>query len=96
MNANELKLAQAQVQARATIWINVFATARTLLVCGTIVWAFHEMFAGLAPLLDGKNAESIGAVAKVIQALHLGSVLGYGWGAIATGAWVVERNRKKK
>jgi hypothetical protein len=92
MNANETKLAQSKMQATSNLWASVLQTVRFIALCLTILVSLHLIFTGL----HGQSPESIGAMAKVIQAMNLGSVLGYGWGAVATGAWAIERNRRRK
>jgi hypothetical protein len=92
MNANETKLAQSKMQASVSLWASVFTTIRFICMCLTILGALKLIFAGL----HDQSPESIGAIAKVIQAMNLGSILGYGWGVVATGAWAVERTARKK
>jgi len=95
LNAHEAKIELAKLQA-ATERLGLLTNcAKTIIVSATIAGSLWIIFKGLEPILEGKNAESIGAIAKLVDALHLGSVLGYAWGAVATLGYAFERSRKK-
>lgn len=61
-----------------------------------VIAALWVIFQGLGHILGGRGPNGIAAFAKVISALHLGSVLGFLWGGGATLAWKLERNGKKR
>ncbi|KVK90323.1 hypothetical protein [Burkholderia cepacia] len=92
MDTNELKLAQAKLESKNLVISQVFTTVRFLAICCTVGASIYFIMTGL----HGQSEGSIAAFAKVVDAMKLGSVLGYGWGVVATGAYIVERSRKKK
>jgi hypothetical protein len=47
-------------------------------------------------MVAGQSPDGIGALAKVLQALNLGSTVGYMWGFGATVAWKMERDGKRR
>ncbi|WP_159098116.1 hypothetical protein [Parazoarcus communis] len=92
MNKNELAFEQAKLAARK-FELSIGFASHLAIIFGILgcVWLVFE---GLRPLVQGQSAESITALASVVQALELGSVAGYAWGAVATGAWWLERKGK--
>ena len=94
MNKNELLLEQAKLSTqRFERVIGLLSHMFTLITIVACVWL---VFSGIRPLVDGQSADSIKAIAELIKALSLGSIAGYAWGAVATGAWWFERKGKKR
>lgn len=94
MNKNELEYAKAQFGAQkfdATIGL-----IRTIVLGGITLGGVWLLFDGLNKVIGGQTPDGISAFAKVINALQLGSVVGYIWGAGATTGWVMERRGKKR
>jgi hypothetical protein len=94
MNKNELEYAKAQFIAQKTA--GIFVTVRHLFSVIAVLIAIWLVFDGLHKVIGDKKPDSIVAIAKVIEAVHLGSILGYLWGAGATAAWYRERKGKKR
>lgn len=94
MNKNELLFEQARIQARKfELLVGLGAHLGTLAALVLCVWLVFE---GLRPLVQGQSPEAIAAFANVVEALKLGFTAGYAWGAVATGAWWLERKGKKR
>lgn len=94
MNKNELTLQMKKQSVKVLdLWIGFAKHAISALGVVVSVWL---IFRGLEPILAGKDADSISAFAKVVDALKMGSILGYVWGAGATGLYVLERGAKKR
>lgn len=74
------------------LWVGAL---QTLFICTTVLGSIWFIFSAIRPIFERGDAEAIGAVKGVVEALHLGSVLGYAWGAIATGGYLLEKNRRK-
>lgn len=94
MNKNEttVELSRQQtLRTEARIGLIKYVLA---LVAGLV--AIKLILDGLQPLVVGQSPEAITALAAVIREFHLGSVLGYLWGAGATAAWTIERKGKKR
>jgi len=53
------------------------------------------IFRGLAPMFSN-SPEQIGAMAKFVTALRPGSMLGYIWGGLMTGGFMLERRGKRR
>lgn len=94
MNKNELEYAKAQFSAKQTG--EIFTTLRHLISVLAVLAAIWLVFDGLQKVIGDKNPDGIAAIAKVVEAVNLGSILGYLWGAGATAAWWRERKGKKR
>ena len=94
MNKNELEYAKAQLSSKTTG--EIFATLRHIISVLSVLCAIWLIFDGLHKVIGDKNPDGIAAIAKVIEAVKLGSILGYLWGAGATTAWMLERKGKKR
>jgi hypothetical protein len=70
--------------------------AKHLISCLTCLAALWLIFDGLARIIDKQNPDGLSALAKVIEAVHIGSILGYIFGVGAVAAWHRERNGKKR
>lgn len=94
MNKNELAFEQAKLSMRRfELVVGLLSHVTVIGGIGLCVWLVFE---GLRPLVQGQSPEAISALAKVVQALELGSMAGYAWGVIASGAWWLERRGKQR
>lgn len=94
MNKNELEYAKAQFGAQK--FDSTIGLIRTIVLGGITLGGIWLLFDGLSKVIDGQSPDGISAFAKVINALQLGSVVGYIWGAGATAGWVMEHKGKKR
>jgi len=94
MNKNELEFEKARLSAEK--FSEVTRLARHAFSVGALVGALYVIMRGLEGIVALQGPEGISAVASIIQAFDLGSVLGYVWGGGATLAWRMERNGKKR
>ena len=94
MNKSELEYRKALLAAER--FNTIFRTIRhTLTLVGTLA-AIWLIFDGLEKVIGGQSPDGISAFAKVIDALKIGSVIGYLWGAGASVAWYRERKGKQR
>lgn len=94
MDKNELEYARIRAGAdryRETVQLIKFFIG--CLACAASIWLIFE---GLSKVIGNQDADGITAFAKVIEALKIGSILGYIFGAGAVAAWKVERTAKKR
>lgn len=91
-NELEFEVAKLKFQRFETV-VRLIAHVFTL---GTIALCLWLTFEGIRPLVDGKSAEAIAALASIVEALKLGSIAGYAWGAVMSGAWWFERNSRRR
>lgn len=94
MNKNELKLAEAQIEARK--FDQKMALSKHTITMGASTGALWIVFDGLRQIFANQSAGEIDAVARVITALNLGSLIGYAFGGGMYIAWRRERNGKKR
>lgn len=94
MNKNELEFERANLSAMK--FREVMSLARTVIMAGAGVWAISLIMGGLSDMILGQTPDGIGALAKVVEALKLGEMVGYLWGAIASVAWGIERRGKQR
>jgi hypothetical protein len=96
MDKNEFQLESAKVEAVTHRWaIAGDAIKVALTVAGSII-AVYLIMKGLPQIFAGKNANDIGAIAKVFEAMHFGSIAGWAGSAVMTGAWSLEKSRRKR
>lgn len=94
MNKNELEFAKAQLgAAKVDAIIKLIRHVVSALALLVGLWI---TFDGLHKVIAGQSPDGITAFAKVIDALKLGSIFGYLWGAGASVAWLHERRGKKR
>lgn len=94
VNKNELEYHKARANAeRFGHIIQLVSRLMLGLIVLAGIWVFFD---GLAKVLTGQSPEGISAFAKVIEALELGSIIGYLWGAGASAAWYRERRGKQR
>lgn len=94
MNKNELEYKKALLGAER---FNTMARSiRHAVSAGAMLGAIWLIFDGLFKVIGGQSADGIGAFAKVVEALNLGSILGYAWGGGVTVAWWRERKGKHR
>lgn len=94
MTKNELtlELKKASLQ-QFQVWVDLFKHALSIGCVLGVVWI---IFSAVKDMTVGQDASSIAALAKIVEALNLGSILGYCWGLGATGLWLRERKGKKR
>lgn len=94
MNKNELTLQMKKQSVKVLdLWIGLAKHAVSIIGGVFAIWL---IFKGLEPILAGKDAAAISAFARVVDALKMGSLFGYAWGATATTLYCVERYGKKR
>jgi hypothetical protein len=94
MNKNELEY--AKVQADAVKFDTKAKLVRHLLSILGVLVAIRFIFNGVNQLIAGQGPDGIMAISKVINAMSLGHLLGYIWGATMSVLWVTERKGKKR
>lgn len=94
MNKHELLYQQHLL--RSKVHDRIFDIVALIIRSGTWLFGIHLIFAGLQQVLQGHDADGIAAFAKIVEALNLGSILGYVWGAGATAAYVVANRGRKR
>jgi hypothetical protein len=94
MNKNELKLAEAQIEARK--FDQKMALAKHTVTMGAGSGALWIIFDGLSRILFNQSATEIDAVARVLNVLNVGSLVGYVFGGGMFIAWRRERTGKKR
>lgn len=94
MNKNELDFEKARIGAGK--FQQILGLIGLAMWLGTGLLAIYLILQGLEPIIRGNSPEAIGALTKLVEALKLGSVLGYVWGGLATGAWLWERKGKHR
>lgn len=93
---NKTELEYAKIQTDAQKHAQGIGLIKYMIQCSTYLVALWIIFSGLDKILAGQNSDGISAIAKVVEALHLGSILGYVAAAGAAVAWKVERTGKKR
>lgn len=94
MNKNELEYRKALLGAER--FNTVVGTIRHVVSAAAVLGALWLIFDGLHKVIGGQSADGIGAFAKVVEALNLGSIVGYIWGGGATAVWWRERKGKQR
>jgi len=94
ISKNELEFEKAKLAAQK--FERVVSLTAHIVTIGGILGSIWLVFQGLQPMVTGQSPEAIVALARVVDAFNIGSVSGYMWGALATGAWWFERNGKKR
>lgn len=94
MNKNELEYRKALLAAER--FNTIFLSIRHLLTLLASLAAIWLMFDGLEKVVGSQSPDGISAFARVVEALNIGSVLGYLWGVGATIAWHRERKGKQR
>lgn len=93
MNKNDLAL--AKLQTSASKFDSVMSLAKTIVTNLTILGCVWIGFAGVKEITMS-NPDGVNAVAAIVKNLNLGSWLGYIWGGVATGGYILERRGKKR
>lgn len=94
MNKNELDYKKALLGAS-----KFTEGAKTLRHLGSVVgyvFAIWLVFEGIQKVVGDQSPDGISAIAKIVDALNLGSILGYAWGIGASVAWMRERKGKQR
>lgn len=89
-------LEYAKIQNDGQKFSSVIDLIKFIVRYGTYLAAIWLIFEGLKKILVGQDSDGILAIAKVIDALKIGSILGYVFGFGATAAWSHERKGKKR
>ncbi|UGA37810.1 hypothetical protein JOS77_28320 [Chromobacterium haemolyticum] len=63
---------------------------------GTALLAIWLVLSGLEPLISGKSAQDLKALAEIVSAMQLHTIVGYALAAVTTTAWYYERSGKKR
>jgi hypothetical protein len=92
----EQNLEAQRIAARARCVDTYAGLVGTLIQGLTFVGCVYFFMQGMQAILAGRDAESIGAFARIVEALNLGTVVGYVWGIGATTLYVRERKGKKR
>lgn len=94
MNKNELTVELKKQGLHKFLAVMEFL--KHVMTLGTglgVVWVIME---ALKAMTAGKDASGIAALAQVVTALDLGTIVGYIWAAGATVLWLKERKGKKR
>ena len=67
-----------------------------VLSCVTFAGSLWLIFEGIAKIIARQDPAGIIALAKVLESIHIGSVLGYLFGFAGIAAWKAERAGKKR
>lgn len=94
MNKNELEY--AKVQSDAVKFDTIAKLVRHILSILGGLAAIWLIFNGINKLIAGQGPDGIMAISRVINAMGLGHLLGYIWGAGMSGLWLYERQGKKR
>jgi putative copper export protein len=96
MDKNEYLLESAKLEATTHRWAIVGDTVKVLITVGGSIVAIYLIMTGLPQIFAGKSADDIGAIAKVFEAMHFGSIAGWAGSLVMTGAWSLEKSRRKR
>lgn len=94
MKDNELEY--ARITNQASNFREVLQLIKYGIGCITFAASLWLIFEGLSKVIGDQTPDGITALAKVIEALKIGSILGYVFGAGALIAWRRERTGKKR
>lgn len=73
-NKNDVEI--EKIHSSAATVAQTFGLARQALVCGTVLWAISICWKGLAGLI-GADADQLTAMAKIVEAFKLSTILHY-------------------
>lgn len=96
MDQNELELKKAELSAGAIKFNAVIKLCGQIVAAVTVIACVWIIFKELYDIVSTQSPEGISAFAKVINALKLGSIIGYLWGGGMSVAWWKERKGKKR
>lgn len=94
MTKNELTLELKKAGLQQLQAVMDFCKHALSVTC--VVAVMWVIFNAVKEMTVGQDASSIAALAKIVEALNLGSIMGYCWGLGATGLWLRERKGKKR
>ena len=89
MEKKELEYAKMNLAAER--FNTIIELIKYFIKYGSFLVALWLIFEGLEKILVGQNADGITAIAKVVEALKIGSIIGYVFGLGATVSWNKER-----
>lgn len=93
MNSKELEL--EKIRFATERFHSGMETVAKVATVGGWVYAIHLIMRGLADIVQA-NPDAIQALAKVVENMHMNSILGWVGTAIASGGWWLERKGKKR
>lgn len=96
MDKNEAQVEIAKVEGTTHRWAIVGDGLKVLVTIGGCLFAIYLIMKGLPAVFAGRKADDISAIAKVFEAMHFGCWAGWGGGAVMTGAWQLEKGRRKR
>jgi TM2 domain-containing membrane protein YozV len=94
MNSKEIEYAKIKQQGQE--FALKMDLGKQVLTSVTVLSAIWMIFEGLKKVLVGQEADGILAIAKIVEALNLGSILGYLCAIGSSTMWVLERQGKKR
>lgn len=94
MTKNELEA--QKISADAQKFGKKLDLAKYCLGCISVIACFWIMFSYTEKILYSRDANFVSAVAKVIESMHLGTILGYLLACFSTAGWALERSGKKR
>ncbi len=93
MNKNQLEMAKLQIKAER--YGATLSLVKSCVTNGCILGGVWMVVAGLKDITMS-NPAGITAVAGLVKSLELSTWLGYIWGGVATGGYMLERKGKKR
>lgn len=94
MTKNELEA--RKITAGSEKFGDVLELIKYFIGCVTFAFSLWIIFFSLEKMLQFQSSDGIGAIAKVFQAINMGSILGYIFGGIGVFSWNHERQGKKR
>lgn len=93
LNKHELELQRLTLSSvNLREWLGL---ARHIITVIGLIWCARLMFAGIENISTA-NPESLKALARVVEHMHLGSLMGYLVAAMTGVGWFFERTGKKR
>jgi hypothetical protein len=96
MDKNELTLEVKKVEAWTHRWGIVGDLLKVLFTVAAFLVAIYLIMKGLPAIFTNHKADDINAMAKVFSAMHFGCWSGWLGGGVMTGAWSMEKSRRKR
>ena len=93
MNKNEFELEKIRLDAER--FHRIMETVAKVATVGGWVGAIHLIMDGLKSIVQA-NPDAIHALSKVVESMHLNSILSWIGAAMGGGAWLYERKGKKR
>lgn len=93
MNKNEFALEKLRLDAER--FHHIMETIAKVATVSGWVWAIYLIMDGLISIVQA-NPDAINALSKVVENMHINSILGWVGAAMAGSAWWYERKGKKR